>query len=211
MKSTLQNKGWIEIENINSEKELIETCEDFGKIVPHPNGSLIDTLIPKESKDSNNFSFSKKFGLNKFPFHTDTAFFNKPVKYMALFSEEANDCPTLLLNFLSVLDKLDEVQKKDIYKAIYLVKTPTNNFLCPLYKIFQDDFIIRYDECCMKPMNNSAKRIDEILKELFTNLNPITINWSKGKLILVDNWKFLHSRNAINNSIQRKLKRLYIN
>lgn len=211
MKNTLQDKGWIEIEDINSDNQLIEMCENFGKIVPHPNGNLIDVLIPKEQKDSNYFSFSKKFGLNKFPFHTDTAFLSIPVRYMALFTEEANDCATLLLKFLTVFDNIDETQKKDIYKAIYSVKTPNNNFLCPLYKIIQDDFMIRYDECIMSPMNNSAKRIDKVLKELFINLDPITINWNKGKLVIVDNWKLLHSRNAINNSTNRKLKRIYIN
>ncbi|PPZ91908.1 hypothetical protein C3729_07580 [Cloacibacterium normanense] len=211
MKSTLQNKGWIEFQDINSEKQLIEICENFGKIIPHPNGNLIDILTPKESKDAKSLSFSKNFGLNKFPFHTDTAFLNNPVKYMALFSEETNDCPTLLLNFSSVLDNLDETYKKDIFKAIYGVQTPNNNFLSLLYKPFQSEFIIRYDECCMKPLNKSAKRIDVVLKKIFIDLTPIEINWTKGKLVIVDNWKFLHSRNAVNSSINRKLKRIYIN
>ena len=76
----------------------------IGNVIPHPNGELIDTLIPSDGKSSSKGSFSNRFGFGAFPLHTDAAFWPTPTKQMILFSMLANDYDSLIYNSNNFLD-----------------------------------------------------------------------------------------------------------
>lgn len=69
VKERLNIDGWMEIEHISTADELITFARRIGEIVPHPNGKLVNNLIPNNGQNSIPGTFSNRFGYGRFPTH----------------------------------------------------------------------------------------------------------------------------------------------
>ncbi len=107
-----------------------------------------------------------------------------------------------------VLTELSLNDLKSTERAIFKVQTIHSQFYTSL--IFRENGIIgfKYDPNCMKPINSHGKRFVEIIEKV--NVKTINVNWSGNKAVLIDNWKMLHGRTAVNPKENRELKRIYI-
>lgn len=206
----LEEKGWVEINIKISDQELLCLAETFGEILPHPNGKIIDILVPKKAEQAIQNSFSHKFGFNSFPLHSDTAFWSIPARYVLLTSENISETATTITTFKQVIEKLNKQDLIDLEQAIYLVKTKNKTFFSKLKQKFGNQICYRYDSSTMKPLNKHALKIEERFNEIFELLNVTKINWNSNKIIIFDNWQTLHGRESIREDLDRKLKRIYI-
>jgi len=206
----INKQGWIELKNITSDEELITLAQSIGQIIKHPNGELIGSLKPKSGKDSIKGTFSNQYGYNSFPLHTDTAFWGKPARYILLSSKEISNCSTLIVSSSDIWENISDDDMKFAKQAIYLIKTIHGQFYSSL--IFRENNIegLRYDSTCMRPFNQSGKKIQESLELILSNIQPKKIDWTGNKTIIIDNWKILHGRTPIINNKNRELKRIYI-
>jgi len=209
-KSHIKKHGWIETNELYTDCDILNFAKLFGCLRENSNGNMIKEIIPKKKKSGITGTLSNRFGFDVFPFHTDTAFWSKPARYILLNSVNETNCPTLLLKFEEVWSKLNSSQRKVANSAIYLVKT--NNLQYYTSLIFnQRQRNIKYDPSCMIPVNNEAKEFKKILTEILNDSQIIEVNWTKGKTIVIDNWKMLHARAKISkNNSNRILKRVYI-
>lgn len=206
----LEEKGWIEIDEELSDNELLGLAKSIGVILPHPNGKNIDTIIPKKPEQSINNSLSYRFGYDSFPLHSDTAFWTKPARYILLTSENVSKTATTIITFNQIIEKFTEEDFINLEQAVYLVKIPNKTFYTKLKQRFDNEYCFRYDTSTMKPSNDCAKKIEGRLNEIFQSLKLIKINWVPNKIIILDNWKTLHGRESIQEDLNRKLKRIYI-
>lgn len=202
-------KGWIEIQNITSDSDLINLAHKVGNIIPHPNGDLIFRLIPQSGEKSIKGTFSNRYGFGNFPLHTDTAFWPKPAHYLILYSVEYSNCNTSLISFEEMLKELIFNDYGFVERAIFKVETIHSQFYTSLF--FREDSIwgIKYDQSCMKPVNDSAKEFVKMIYEVKPKVTEI--NWKGTNAVIIDNWKMLHGRNSVNQLENRVLKRIYIN
>lgn len=210
LQKELQEKGWLEINKNLTDRELILFAESFGKIIPHPNGKVIDLLVPKQSDEATKNTLSHRFGLNSFPLHTDTSFWNLPAKYIIMSCPDGCNTSTTLIHWQKIKEHLSDNDLINFEQAIYLVKTPNKTFYTKLIHFHNAQHYFRYDPFIMKPINKHAKNIDKTLNTILKNLNLIKINWIENKTIIIDNWKMLHGRESIKKDLNRKIKRIYI-
>ncbi len=202
----LKTTGWVELNNVKSDDDIILISQGIGKIVPHSNGHSIFRLRPNDGRSATKGSYSNKYGFGSFPLHTDTAFWTIPVRYILFFSNDISTCPTLIVSADKIMAKVD---RKHVERAIFRIKTPQKQFYSSLIFRENDADGIKYDSTCMFPANQSAKTFVETLSK--TKLETYSINWSGHKAVIIDNWKIFHGRGGASSTEFRELSRIYIN
>lgn len=190
---------------IKDEKDFFELALTYGTVIKsRENGSLIDTLVAVESNQVGKDSLSKRYGLEKFPIHTDCAYLKLPPKYILLRYVGAfeNPTPTVLVHFDNL--KLNENEIEFVRKTIWFVKSKNIGFYTPILK----GGILRYDSEVMKMVNPNVNRMDEILAKMETT----EIKWYKNKVAIINNHNVLHYRPQIRKeeSNKRILQRINI-
>ncbi|MFC6268913.1 TauD/TfdA family dioxygenase [Frigoriflavimonas asaccharolytica] len=207
----LSTNGWTEFKSGSTDIELISIASEIGNILKHPNGQDVFILKPKLKNEASYGTFSSKHGLSNFPLHTDTAFYKNPARYILMHSLQSNNCETTILRKIDFWDLLTDLDKKKAERAIYLVKTNREKFYTSLIFNQKNESGIKYDSTCMFPFNKYAKEFDEIFQETIKKIEPIKIEWTEGKTLIIDNWKNLHGRKSAEAETNRILKRIYIN
>lgn len=204
----LNKKGWVEVEGVTSDSDILKIANNIGQIRPHTNNEIIFSLKPSNGANKLNGTLSNIYGFNDFPLHTDTAFWIKPVRFILLSSYKISKSQTIISSCDSIFEQLDINDLKSAERAIFKVQTLHSQFYTSL--IFRENGIIgfKYDPNCMKPANYHGKRFVEIIKRI--SIETIKVNWCGNKAVLIDNWKMLHGRNAVDPSENRELKRIYI-
>ena len=207
---SLKVNGWTEFRSGSSDTELISIALKIGNILKHPNGQNVFTLKPKLEYEAIKGTFSNRYGLNDFPLHTDTAFFERPARYILMHSIKANGCDTTILSKINFWDSLTQSDKKKAERAVYLIKTNCAKFYTSF--LFQENGTrgIKYDPSCMFPANKYAKEFDLKFQEILSKTKPLSLKWTDGKTIIIDNWINLHGRKSAKKDINRQLKRIYI-
>ncbi|WP_137905824.1 TauD/TfdA family dioxygenase [Chryseobacterium sp. 2VB] len=203
-------KGWIEFCSVNSDEYLIDISKRIGDVINHPNGKLIDYLVPKVKTEAKINTFSHNFEYQKFPLHTDTAFWNLPTRYVLMSCEGTSETATTFVTYDEICKIVTESELLNLKKSIFLIKTANKNFYTSLINTYENNTFLRFDRNCMKPVNKSAKISLNIIDE---KLNELTINkvlWDKSKIFIFDNWRTLHGRESLKNEKTRTLKRIYI-
>lgn len=204
----LNLKGWTEVHGVTSDSDLLMIARNIGQIRPHTNNEIIFSLKPNKGEDKLKGTFSNIYGYNGFPLHTDTAFWNKPVRFILLSSYRSSKCQTILTSVDTLFGNFNLNEIKSAERAIFKVRTPHCQFYSSI--IFKENGItgFKYDPNCMKPANYHGKQFVELING--KSIETINVKWSGNKAVVIDNWKMLHGRNAVDPNENRELKRIYI-
>jgi alpha-ketoglutarate-dependent taurine dioxygenase len=206
----LEKNGWVEFENISTERDLFEVANKFGKIVCHPNGELIGILKPNDGVKAIKGTFSNIHGFSVFPLHTDTAFWIKPVRYLLLSSIYSSSCSTFFISLETILNHFSNTELEQFKRAIFKVKTIHEQYYSTLFFNHNGITGIKYDPSCMFPVNSNAKRFIGKLEQVMINIPIEKIKWTGNNAVIIDNWKMLNGREAALRSEKRELRRIYI-
>lgn len=188
---------------------LCDIGSKLGVLKPDVYGNIVHVLEAKNCESGVRGSFSNVYGLSQFPWHTDTAFWDIPCRYLLLSAESANDCPTIYHTFKSLVSDWEDF-KILASKAIFKLTLPSGIRVVPFKFNRGKSTGYRYDQHIMSPYNESAKIIDAILKNGIYKVKPIEVKWTGKNAIIIDNWMGIHSRGVAVNCPDRKLYRLYI-
>jgi alpha-ketoglutarate-dependent taurine dioxygenase len=210
IKASLDAKDYFEC--FTSEEEFISLSDSIGKPIPsRKNSGLIDKLLPKSRIDAHPNSLSNIHGAERFPFHTDGAYLDCPPKYMVLryCAGVENPTPTEILPFVS---KLSNENILILKREMWAVRGRNRNFYTSILTSSpsKSDLILRYDNGCMKPIEQTS-----FFEHLITiSLNErIFINWQPGKTLFLNNWRALHARPQVKSDEinTRTLQRILVN
>jgi alpha-ketoglutarate-dependent taurine dioxygenase len=210
----LDSEGWIKKNiGIASKEELLYIGELLGQPVSSRNNNvLIDELRPLEKNQAKINSLSSKFGTKSFPFHTDTAYKKIPVRYIILYAINpgAGHRTTLLVDGLRIFDL--KVNKSKLESAIFKIKNGRYSFITNMIEINKDaTYRIRFDLSCMIPATRESIVMLNKCKKLIEGQEIIELEWVKGDLLILDNWRMLHGRGSVQvNDDDRLLYRLNI-
>ena len=171
--------------------------------------------MPHGTNAARRNSTSAIYGLDAFPLHTDMAHWPLPPRYIVMRARKpaGNVVPTLLFDFHNL--QLDSLSLSVWRRAVWKVSKVRHPFLCSMY--FEQDrhMGIRWDPCTMSPYGPLAT---EIAINAFGNFQTlldkkaVKIIWkSPQDILVVDNWRMLHSRPAIPKSMtKRTLERVLV-
>ncbi len=210
MEKELINKGWTILQNQQLDDEgLLKIASKFGTPFPDSNNFLVQELKAKNKHTGIIESFSYNYGLDAFPYHTDTAFIEIPARYLLLTSLFESKTTTNLIDLKDCFDKLSSDELKIFEKSIFLLSTPIEKKFTSL--MFNHDGLIgiRYDPNIMTPYNSSSKIAIEILNAMIKKSESNKINWNQNQILILDNWRCVHSRSRVEDKV-RILKRIYI-
>lgn len=208
MTEKIAKYGWevFDVESID-DFSLLEISKRYGTSFPDSNGNLIQTLKAKEKGTGIRNSFSYNFGFSSIPFHTDAAFNELPARYILFTSILPSETTTNIIDLKFLSESLNDDELTILKKAIFLIKTPQEQKFSNLF--FNNYNGLRFDPNIMFPYNSYAKKSLEIIDSQINNLEPVRINWNKKSILIIDNWRCLHSRGKIEDK-NRTLKRIYI-
>jgi hypothetical protein len=207
----LSNKGWIEVGDITSPRDLITIGNKLGTIIPGPNGEIIKEIKRKNKEDSFQGSQSSIYGHGRFPLHTDTVFWPLPSRYVIFYAVGDVRRPTTFMKFSNLIPQSRSSFYKLAQKSIWYVGPNTNRFYCSMVFKYDGNYYWRYDSDLMTPVNSAAIEINEILKPLVFTTETEYVNWSGSNAVIISNWTILHGRGAQpQNEAERIIYRLYI-
>lgn len=149
-------------------------------------------------------SLSANHGLGKFPWHTDGAQRVRPPRWLLLRSTGEPREPTLLLNGVHLAARSEFTA--DLSAASWLVRG-ARPFYAPI--VSPRENALRWNPDLMRPRGSRAPAVDVRWRRLLAEAKPIRHKWRPGEVLILDNWRWLHSRPAIAASDQeRRLERV---
>ena len=209
IKSALREHGYAVFDADTSDESLLKIASLFGVVVPGDRGDLVQSLLAQEKGKGSYGSFTYKVGYDAFPWHTDTAYWEVPVRYLMLTSEKPSPCATLARSFESLATNIDDF----IYlaeRSVYLLNIPgRKRMLSPVIKK-HEEMGFRFDFHIYKPMNEEAKTLSGLIQEQL-NKEFQRIVWTGNNVLVLDNWRLIHAREDASQDKNRSLKRVYIN
>ena len=210
-KNELQEKGIVELDlDAFTCSNLLEIASCFGKVIPGARGEWVQLLSARDKGYGPVGSFSYEVGYDAFPWHTDTAYWNRPAHYLFLTSSDASPCATLYQSFDVIKEAIPDFDYLNS-QAIFLLDVPgQKRYLSPRFISETGVQGLRLDFHIYRPMNEEAVMFLELVNTfLLHNYNRFL--WTGHNAVIIDNWRFIHAREAAHEDKTRVLKRIYIN
>ena len=192
---SLSKSGWALIEpskRVNL-RTMMRIASELGEPVAHrPGGAVVSVLKPTSAENGHPNSLTSRYGQSAFPWHTDTAHWVIPARYVVLscINPGAGRRPTFLLPWREL--KFTEAEFGAMQTGIFLVRDRKHCFLTGLI----DDSLglARVDFDCMVPKGEMANYAKALVLAQFEHACKQTIEWQAGMIVVIDNWQVLHSR-----------------
>lgn len=210
-KKLLKENGMVEIDlSLFPETDLLSMSSNFGEVIPGARGELVQEIPAREKGNGPVGSFSYTVGYGAFPWHTDTAYWNVPARYLLLTSSEESPCATLYQSFATLRRLIPDFDYL-MSRAVFLLDVPgMKHYISPCIKRGNDVVGYRLDFHIYKPANEEARRLTEyVANELSAYYERQ--QWTGKNAVIIDNWRFIHSRENAECDKNRVLKRIYIN
>jgi hypothetical protein len=208
--SELNQRGWMVFDEVYSSKNLFELGLSLGVPISAPNGELIKEVRRELKEKAPMGSQSAKYGFGSFPLHTDTVFWNMPVKYVLLRAYGDVRRPTTVISFEELFDKCSSKIRNLLDDSVWYVRAGRTNFYCSM--CIQENGVKgwRYDADLMSSMNDAAKDINDELRQLVMTEGHI-IDWTGSSALLINNRIALHGRGDMpEDEGERVIQRIYV-
>jgi L-asparagine oxygenase len=191
--------------------DLLHVLQGLGEVRVDPRSpELVRDIRPQSADSANTNTLSSRYGTDQFPFHTDSAHWDRPARYLVLYCVDPGkgNRPTLLQD--SRAWRLSDAEKDLACRALW--KTGhVRPRLCMVAQHSKDCLTIRYDKDCMRPMTAEARELELIINSRITHSAQTQIDWEPECLLVIDNQRMVHARGKSNRiDSSRVLKRILI-
>jgi L-asparagine oxygenase len=189
----LKRDGYAVVRGI-PETHLIRLAQELGPLRADPRSpELVRDIRPQPADLAKKNTLSSRYGTNAFPFHTDTAHWDRPARYLLLYCVDPGEGKRTTQVQDTRLWCLDQGIIDLMCRALWRTGH-INPRLCTLAESEQDKLHIRYDMDCMRPMTAEAREV-KALVEISINASPaMQIDWQPEALLILDNRRVLHAR-----------------
>ncbi|MEJ1361781.1 MAG: hypothetical protein RPU43_08580 [Candidatus Sedimenticola sp. (ex Thyasira tokunagai)] len=218
-KQHIKKYGYAFLQSLNPNSSTMEVARTFGtplevsKQLGHRYIPDIQSLKPRQQNDNLKNQYSGYFGLGEFPLHTDLAHWSCPPRYLLLRCIVGS--VSVKTNYIHI-DKLEEMIGNSLIKksVVKLRRSRVSTANCLLPTSFCSGGVdgVRWDSLFLSPMNIPANKITNYLcREHFQSTLEHVILRNSGDTIIIDNWKMLHGRSAVDiQELGRLIERAYL-
>jgi L-asparagine oxygenase len=156
-------------------------------------GRLLRAISPQKSAEAPRNTLSSLYGLGAFPFHTETAYWRRPARYLMLRCRNPGEGAreTFAYDLLDWSFSHREVLK--LRRALWKVDGP-HVFLSAILESHGAHELFRYDMNCMRATTAACFEVDEIIRSRISKGSPIRISWEMDLLVVLNNWRCIHAR-----------------
>lgn len=214
----LNNNGYVHVVNVPESFDHVAFLRELGEFQPTPTGTLVGDVKPEPGADDVTHG-QNRGGLTP---HTEGyEFRGLPPRYLALWCvtpPAGQGGETTMLDGNRILAEFTDSERQHFLDTVYgwgstegLARhgvTPKSEH--PVLEKHEDGLILRFSTNYLQvPEGDTlARRLLDRGNELYA-LNHIAIRYSERDLVVWDNWRMLHSRNAFEDP-RRHLKRVQI-
>jgi L-asparagine oxygenase len=213
IKIQLELNGYAFIPSDSIAEETLTSISNLGIVIQINKTNQTQILTPDRSSNSNLNTYSGNFGLLAYPLHTDLAHWRLPPRYFTLRCiTGSEDVSTYLINTKELISVIGH---NILQRALVTPRRPVDGsyyIVRLLETIKNNNDLFRWDSLFLKPVNEYCKDVLKDVQQYLMTVNKqclFLIN--RGDTLIVDNWKMLHGRSAINkNALNRKIERVYL-
>ena len=216
MSLRVERQGFAFCERFSPCLSTVDVAGRFGplveieKILPHAGIPNVQLLIPRSRERAPKNRYSGHYGLDAFPFHTDLAHWAVPPRYVLLRCLVGReDVETRILASAHIIDRLGEPLLR---KAVLRLRShrPGASGLLRALSCLREQKLFRWDSIFLEPMNDPAERLQHLMKSpALDGITRLCLQ-NRGDTLLLDNWRFLHSRSAVPLGCDRQIERAYL-
>lgn len=209
----LRLQGWVRVPGVKTHQDFLALAECLGQPVPSPTGELIKAIRPTARDNARPGTLSAAYGTSAFPFHTDTAFWPLPSRYVLLRAHGDLRRRTLVWPVTAMLWQgcrdLSAIAAQSIWRVPCGRSAP---FYCSMRFRHRDRLGWRVDTTCMVPANSAARDLNNLIAPLLVDIEQgISVDWMDDTVLVLDNWAVLHSRGpAPCSESERIVERIYV-
>jgi len=164
----------------------------LGRVRPSKFGASAIGRVGLRARQAHPLAMSSLFPNGNFPFHTDTAHWVRPARYLILFCGllPAKIRPTRLLDSWSFIEDLARVLSCGVWRTRVHPR-----FYTLVLSQGQQGRIVRWDQGILEPCNEAARNGREAMID-FLDTPPCaeTFDWRPNAILIIDNWRMLHTR-----------------
>ena len=197
-RDALQSRGWAScFLTWNSRGELNDQVMAFASQLGEPVATRVgcetsQRLCPTGAHVAKSRSLSWVYGFGEFPFHTDTAHWLTPCRYIVLacLAPGEGGRPTYLLDTKEL--PITDSDRVLLCSSPIRISNGRNSFFSTILSSSRP--FTRYDPGCMTPVMADGVRAMSVFSKANWSEYVEEIEWTPGKAIVIDNWRVLHGR-----------------
>ncbi|MHC2256472.1 L-asparagine oxygenase [Bradyrhizobium embrapense] len=208
--SQLESNGFVFARGVR-ESDLLDIVRPLGNIRMDPRSPMpVRDIRPQRPNSAKANTLSSRYGTDAFPFHTDTAHWDQPARYLVLFCVHPGNGQRETLLQDSRVWKLEEDETELACRALW--KTGhVRPRLCMLAQRSADGIAVRYDKDCMRPMTREARELEALVEQRINCSEKTHVSWEPKCLLIIDNQRMVHARgSSARPDANRVLKRILI-
>lgn len=213
VRDCLARRGWARFAGVRSPEDLLSVARRLGEPLAAPSGEMIKILSPVDKSETRRrHSLSAAHGRGPFPFHTDTAFWGMPSRFLVMHVRGDTRRCTLLLDFEHIWSELGTELRQAAQRSVWRT-TRGRQIYCSMSIYARGVRGWRYDPYVMKPANRSAEVVERATQAALQHCpqQQVTITWKADLCLIIDNWRMLHARGTMpDGEGHRELLRVYV-
>lgn len=209
VRARVKSEGFCLLESFTEER-FLSLAKSLGDVTtPRFSDPALQILKPTKRLQAAPRSLSVQSGLGRIPFHTDCAHHPTPPGLVLLYSvdNDTTETPTEVL----VVDRM-RARSEPLLSESWVFHTGRKTFLSPVFykHLGLEQEILRFDSGCMPCPSSKGEKLQEVFKCLRRAGIEIQIPWKAGNLLILDNYRCLHSRPEVRGSGSRILTRVLV-
>ena len=183
--------------------------EFLGHCIEGRAGAIRETVTPRNRAEAHPRSQSVTYGLDALPLHVELSHRPAPCRYVLLgcFNPGDPGSATTMLEWRGLGFTSDEIAL--LKGAPILVRNGRNSFYTTA--IPPDGRFLRYDAECVEAVDTRGRTALETIQARLSSAESVAHTWRRGEILVIDNWRILHGREAVPEQSCRRLTRRLVN
>lgn len=194
----LRERGWVTFARALPRPKLVDILARLGGT-----RTVSRAIRASDIGEARPNTLSARYGMERFPLHTDCADMLDPPRYLMLFSPKPRRAATLVLNVRLLPDAFPGSRN-----ALFRVVRRGNDHYARFVERRTDGQMVRYNAATHSPMDEAATRVSAAIASGVGTASRI--DWTLTRAAIIDNWNCLHGRETMLNSNGGHMRRLHI-
>jgi Taurine catabolism dioxygenase TauD, TfdA family len=212
--SDLERDGWCRFASgADCEADIVvatdRTAELLGRTTTGRAGAARETITPCIRANAHPRSQSARHGLNAIPLHVELSHRPVPCRYVVLgcINSGKSTSATTTLDWRTLQFTSDEIAL--LKGAPLLVRNGRKSFYSTA--IPSDERFLRFDCECLEAVDARGLAALDTIKARLSSVLPAAHQLQRGDVLVIDNWRMLHGREAVPALSGRILTRRLVN
>ena len=173
---------------------VLNIAASLGEVALGRGRRQVERIVPYAIDEAYRSSLSREHGLAPLPFHTDTAHWPVPCRYLVMACVEPGPAPapTMLLDTEMLAHTSEE--RMAARTAVFLVRNGRHSFYGTIADTGRP--FVRLDLGCMVERSEACRAAVSAYTGQQASSHAVQCHWVPGKVLVIDNWRTLHGRGA---------------